>query len=481
MATENENELSDIISALPYSYKASAKASEIKGDYGNYEGKDVSVAGRVMSIRKAGKLVFADIMDSGGRIQGYFDYSRLGEIFGSIKALNKGDIIGVSGKVFKTKPGEISINVEKFQLLAKALRPMPTEWYGLKDTELRYRKRYLDLMLNEDTRKVFIARSSAVRLIREFLDSRGFMEFETPVIQPLYGGGDAEPFKTFVNTLGEDNYLRIADELYLKRLIIGGFDKVYEVCKDFRNEDLDVTHSPEFTMVEWYQAYADYNDMMSLVEDMIMYLLKRLYGKNELPYGGKDIKFSKPFKRLSYVESINAKVGKDVLSMSDEELFSTAEKMGAKFEKGKRHRAHAYDRLFSMLVQPDLIEPTFVIDYPKETSPLTRPKRGDPKVVERFEMYIGGMELANAYSELNNPVIQKRNFEEEAKKSRQGDKEAEPMDTDFVEAMEYGMPPTGGLGLGIDRLVMLLTNKTSIKEVILFPMEKKGSSKAKRD
>ncbi len=473
MAVENEDELSGFISSLPYSYDVDAKAADVRSGYQSYEGKEVSIAGRVMSIRKSGKLVFADILDSSGKIQGYFDYANLGEDFDSIKSLNKGDIIGIKGVVFKTKPGEISVNVKKFSLLAKALRPMPTEWYGLKDTELRYRKRYLDLMLNEEARRVFVTRSRTIALIRKFLDGKGFIEFETPVIQPLYGGGDAEPFKTYVNTLGEEDYLRIADELYLKRLIIGGFDKVYEICKDFRNEDLDSEHSPEFTMIEWYQAYADYEDMMKLSEDLMLYVVKELYGKDELIYGDKTIKFKKPFSRIGYIESINKKVGKDVLSMSDEELFSVAEKSGARFEKGKRHRAHAYDRLFSMLVQPELVQPTFVVDFPKETSPLTRPKRGDPRVVERFEMYCGAMELTNAYSELNNPIIQRRNFEEEAKKSRMGDKEAEPTDMAFVEAMEYGMPPTGGLGLGIDRFVMLLTNKTSIKEVILFPMEKR--------
>lgn len=479
MAIENEEELSKFISSLPYSYKVDAKAAEIKENYGSYEGKDVSVAGRVMSIRKSGKLVFTDILDSSGKIQGYFDYAQIGSSFDAIKALNKGDIIGVKGKVFKTKPGEISVNVEGFHMLAKAILPMPTEWYGLKDTELRYRKRHLDLMLNEETRKVFIARSKAIKLIREFLDGKGFMEFETPVIQPVYGGGDAEPFKTFVNTLNEDDYLRIADELYLKRLIIGGFDRVYEICRDFRNEDLDSEHSPEFTMIEWYQAYADYEDMMALSEDLMLYVIKKLIGKEELTYGSETIKFSKPFKRIKYVDSINEKVGKNILSLSDEELFATAEKFGVKLEKGKRHRAHAYDRLFSILVQPHLVQPTFVIDFPRETSPLTRPKRGNPEVVERFEMYAGRMELTNAYSELNNPIIQRKNFEEEAEKAKLGDKEAEPMDTDFVEAMEYGMPPTGGLGLGIDRFVMLLTNKTSIKEVILFPMEKRGSGKVK--
>jgi len=479
MANDNDSAaaLKELFSKLPYSYKVTSSAAAIKSDYSKFEGSEVSVAGRVLAIRRSGKLIFVDLLDHTGKIQCYFDYGVVGEgVFSLVKSFNTGDIIGAKGKVFKTKPGEISINVSELVLLSKALHPLPSEWYGLKDTELRYRKRYLDLILNEESRKVFIARSQTLKAIREFLDSRGFIEFETPVIQPLYGGGDAEPFKTFVNTLNEEDYLRISDELYLKRLIIGGFDKVYEICKDFRNEDLDSEHSPEFTMIEWYQAYADYNDMMALIEDMLSSISKSITGGDEIIYQGKHISFSPPFKRIKYVDSINEKVGKDVLALSDEELFSLVESHNIKLEKGKRHRAHAYDRLFSVLVQPELLQPTFVIDYPRETSPLTRPKRGDPRLVERFELYIGGIEIANSYSELNNPIIQKENFEMEAEKSKEGDKEAEPMDLDFLEAMEYGMPPTGGLGMGIDRLVMLLTNKNSIKEVILFPMEKRAKS-----
>ncbi|MEM3227411.1 MAG: lysine--tRNA ligase [Candidatus Micrarchaeaceae archaeon] len=468
-----KDDISAILSSLPYTYDVSDYAAEIKKDYTKSEGKAVSIAGRVVAIRRSGKLIFMDVLDSTGKIQCYFDYARLAGVFDSLKAINSGDIIGVKGKVFKTNPGEISVNVEKFELLSKALRPLPSEWYGLKDPELRYRKRYLDLILNSESRKVFIMRSKILKYIREFLDTRGFIEFETPTIQPLYGGGDAEPFETFISTLNEKGYLRISDELYLKRLIIGGFDKVYEICKDFRNEDLDSEHSPEFTMIEWYQAYADYNDMMNLTEEMLGSIAKSVLGSNALSYQGRTILLASPFKKIKYVDSINEKVGLDVLSISDKELFSLVESKGLKLEKGKRHRAHAYDKLFSSLVQPELVQPTFVMDYPRETSPLTRPKRGNPKLVERFELYIGGLEIANSYSELNNPLIQRENFEMEAKKITEGDKEAEPMDLDFLEAMEYGMPPTGGLGMGIDRLVMLFTGKNSIKEVILFPMEKK--------
>ncbi|HII09951.1 TPA: lysine--tRNA ligase, partial [Candidatus Micrarchaeota archaeon] len=306
-----------------------------------------------------------------------------------------------------------------------------------------------------------------------FLDEKGFIEFETPTIQPLYGGADAEPFRTHVSTLKEEHYLRISDELYLKKLIIGGFDKVYEICKDFRNEDLDTTHSPEFTMIEWYQAYADYNDMMKLTEELLNYTAKELLGTHEITYQGKTVSLKAPFKRLQFVESIKEKTGKDILELDDDELFKLAERHGIRFEKGKRNRAHAYNKLLEVLVQPELKQPTFIIDFPRDTSPLTRPKRGNPLLVERFELYIDTVELANSYSELQNPIIQRENFDSEAKKAKAGDKDAEPPDMDFVEAMEHGMPPTGGLGLGIDRLVMLLTDRNSIKEVILFPMEKR--------
>ena len=474
MDAKEQKELSSIISSLPYSYKVTGFSKEIKEGYGSYEGKKVSVAGRVTAIRKSGKLVFIDILDSKGKIQIYFDYAEIGENeFEAAKKLNAGDMIGVEGVVFKTKPGEISVKAGKYTLLAKAIRTLPDKWHGIQDVETRYRKRHLDLIMNEGVREVFIKRSRTISLIRRFLDEKGFIEFETPTIQPLYGGADAEPFRTHVSTLKEEHYLRISDELYLKKLIIGGFDKVYEICKDFRNEDLDTTHSPEFTMIEWYQAYADYNDMMKLVEEMLNYTAKELLGTHEITYQGKSVSLKAPFKRLQFVESIKEKTGKDILKLSDEELFKLAEHHGIRFEKGKRNRAHAYNKLLEVLVQPELKQPTFIIDFPRETSPLTRPKRGNPLLVERFELYIDTVELANSYSELQNPIIQRENFEEEAKKAKAGDKEAEPMDVDFIEAIEHGMPPTGGLGLGIDRFMMLLTDRASIKEVILFPMEKR--------
>ncbi len=464
----------DLISSLPYSYDVSNNSTEIKKDYTRFEGKPASVAGRITAVRKSGKLLFADLLDSTGKIQAYFDYSTIGEAeFEKAKHFNAGDIIGVKGEVFKTSSGEISIKVKEHLMLAKALRTLPDKWHGLQDVEVRYRKRYLDLIMDPKVRETFVKRSRILSLIRRFLDLRGFMEFETPTIQPLYGGGDAEPFTTKVNTLSEEQYLRIADELYLKRLIIGGFNKVYEICKDFRNEDLDSTHSPEFTMIEWYQAYADYEDMMKLTEDMFEYIATELNGSQSIEYHGKQLSFKAPFKRVSFIDSISGKVGKDVAKLGDDELFKLAESKGIRFDKGKRYRAHAYSKLLEVLVQPELVQPTFVIDFPRETSPLTRPKRGNPERVERFELYVDGMEINNAYSELQNPAIQRENFEEEAKKAQAGDKEAEPLDADFIEAMEYGMPPTGGLGMGVDRLIMLFTDSSSIKDVILFPMEKR--------
>ncbi len=470
----DETRLRDMIAAVPYTYDADARAVEIKAHYDSYEGKEVSVAGRVLAVRKSGKLVFVDILDATQAIQCYFDFTDVGEKgIDAAKALNPGDVLGAKGTVFKTKPGEVSVRVKEHVLLAKAVRPLPGKWKGLQDTELRYRKRYLDLIINRETRDIFVKRVTITKMMRYYLEKQGFMEFETPVIQPLYGGADAEPFKTFVNTLNEEDYLRIANELYLKRLVIGGFERVFEIYKAFRNEDIDTTHSPEFTMMEAYQAYTDYEGMMKLTEGMFEFIVKELYGSDMIEYQGEKISFKAPFRRVKYIDSINDATGKDVMSLKDEELFSLAEKHGIRFEKGKRFRAHAYEKLFDVLVQPKLKQPTFAVDYPRETSPLTREKRGNPKLVERFEIFIQGMELGNSYSELNNPFVQRENFEAEKAKAAIGDKEAEPLDIEFIEAMEYGMPPMGGIGIGVDRLVMLLTNQTSIKEVIAFPMEKR--------
>jgi lysyl-tRNA synthetase class 2 len=476
MPGENsQSELRAFISGLPYSYDVTAKALEITSGYAAFEGKEVSVAGRVMAIRKSGKLVFMDVMDLTGKIQAYFEYTTLGEeSFSKAKAFNSGDLIGVKGKVFKTKPGQISIMVSSYSQLAKALRPLPDKWHGLQDTELRYRKRYLDLIMNPEVRDTFIKRARTVSAIRHFMDSKGFIEVDTSIIHPIYGGAEARPFKTKVNTLNEEHYLRIATELDLKRLIIGGLERVYEIGKIFRNEDADTTHNPEFTSMEWYCAYIDYEGNMKLEEELLEYVVKEVNnGSTEVTYQGKKIDFKSPFKRITFAGSIKEKTGKDVLAMKDEELFSFAEGLGIRFLKGKRNRVHAYDKIFETVMEPHLVQPTFVVDFPKETTPLARPKRGNPELVERFDLYVNGKEIGPSYSELNNPIIQKENFDEQEALLKQGDDEVPPRDMEFVEAMEYGMPPTGGLGLGVDRLVMLLTDSASIKDVIIFPMEKR--------
>ncbi|MDE1865529.1 MAG: lysine--tRNA ligase [Candidatus Micrarchaeota archaeon] len=471
----DREELRTLFGSFPYSYSADASSSAIRESYSKYEGKTVSVAGRVMAVRKAGKLLFIDIADRSGRIQLYFDFAKLGEkAFDSAKRLNAGDIIGGRGAVFKTKAGEPSVNVDEYTLLSKALRVLPDKWHGVQQAETRYRKRYLDLIMSQEAKDLFIKRSMVISSIRAFLDSKGYLEFETPVVQPLYAGDEAAPFKVHVNTLNEEHYLRISNELYLKRLIIGGMEKVYEVYKAFRNEDIDSTHSPEFTMIEFYEAYVDYNYMMALTEEMVSNAAKAATGSTEVKNSdGNTIKLNGRWKRISYTKSISDKLGFDIEKKSDEEVMKTAEDKGIKFEKGKRHVAHAYDKLFGLLVQPDLVQPTFVIDFPKAMSPLAKEKRGNPKLTERFELYIDGMEIANSYSELNNPIVQRENFEAQGKVMKE-EGEKEQLDFDFVEAMETGMPPTGGCGIGIDRLVMVLTGKRSIKEVILFPMEKRG-------
>ncbi len=475
MDDKERKELSDMISSLPYSYKVSDFSNDITGGYSKYENKSVEIAGRIKAIRKSGKAIFIDLLDRSGKIQIYFDYATLGEkVFVDAKKLNAGDIIGARGTVFKTKAGEISVKASEYTMLAKAIRTLPDKWHGLQDVEIRYRKRYLDLIMNPEVRELFIKRTKIISTIRKFLDSKGFIEVDTGIIHPLYGGAEAKPFKTHVNTLNEDQFLRIATELNLKRLIIGGFDRVYELSKMFRNEDADTSHNPEYTSLEWYCAYADYEDMMKLEEELLEYVVKEVNGSTEITYQGQSINFKKPFKRIKFLDVIKEQTGKNVLKMDDEELFKFAESIGIKFLKGKRNRAHAYDKIFETVMEKNLIQPTFVIDFPRETTPLARLKRGNPLLAERFDLYVYGKELGPSYSELNNPIIQKENFDAQEKLLKQGDEEVPPRDLEFIEALEYGMPPAGGLGMGIDRLVMLLTDKNSIKEVILFPMEKRG-------
>ena len=470
--------LREFISGLPYSYDVTHRAAEIKANYGKMEGKNVAVAGRAMAVRKAGKIVFMDVQDSSGKIQGYFEFNAVGEKeFAAAKDINPGDIIGMEGAVFKTAKGEISVKVASFAQLAKAILPLPDKWHGLKDAEQRYRKRYLDLIVNPDSRAVFEKRIRIMSEIRSFFAKRGFLEVETAVVQPVYGGADAKPFKTFVNTLDEEHYLRVSPELQLKRLIIGGFDKVFEFSRNFRNEDADTTHNPEFTSIEWYQAYADYEDMMELQEELLEHLAVVITGSTEVTYQGRKLSFKRPFRRIRFVDEVREKTGRDILNLDDEALFEMAEGLGIKFVKGMRNRVHAYDKIFEAVMEKELVQTTFVLDFPRETSPLTRPKRGDPRLAERFDLYIFGKELGPAYSELNNPFIQRENFEAQERLRKAGDVEMPPADMEFVEAMEYGMPPTGGLGMGIDRLTMLLTDRTSIKDVIFFPMEKRGRKK----
>ncbi|MCL4383721.1 MAG: lysine--tRNA ligase [Candidatus Marsarchaeota archaeon] len=463
---KNSGILDELFLNLPYNYKITNKAAQIKQNFDNFKDKKVQIAGRITAIRKSGKLIFADILDSSEKIQAYFDFNLLNERFDKVKSFNIGDIIGVSGIVFKTNPGEISIKVEDYALLSKALRALPNKYKGLVDIETRYRKRYLDLIMSNDSKNVFIKRSNIIQFIRDFLYKKEFIEFETPAIQPFYGGADADPFKVFVNTLNEEDYLRISNELYLKRLIIGGFDKVFEIYKAFRNEDIDVTHSPEFTMIELYQAFSDYNDIMQLTEDLLIHVTNNILNSDSFVYQENTIKMK--FNKIYFVDSVNQKLNIDLLNESDEKLIMLLEQENVKIPKNKIYRAHLYEKIFETFIQKDLVQPTFVIDFPKETSFLCREKRNNSKLAERFELYVSGIEIANAYSELNNPIIQKSNFEKEMKINQNKN-----IDMDFIEAMEYGMPPTGGLGIGIDRLVMLLTNKQSIKEVIMFPMEKK--------
>lgn len=480
-------ELNELISKgiLPYAYNydINSYSMTIKNNYEKYEGKDVKVAGRIMAIRRMGKATFAHIQDNEGRIQIYLKKDDLGEIYDIFRLLDIGDIIGVEGYVFKTKTGEISIHSKSFQLLAKSLRPIPiakevidehgnkTIYDQFADKELRYRQRYVDLIVNPDVKKVFITRAKIISEIRNYLDNNGLVEVETPILQPLYGGAAARPFITHHNALDIDLYLRIADELYLKRLIVGGFDGVYEISKDFRNEGMDKTHNPEFTMLELYIAYKDYFWMMEFVENMFFTICKNVFGKTEFEIEGNQVNFNPPWKRISMVDEIKNKTGIDVLAASYEDLIKALKQKGVEI-KGGESKGKLIDELFETAVQPYLIQPTFVIDYPIEISPLAKKHRNKEGLVERFEGFVLGREICNAFSELNDPIDQKKRFEEQAKMREEGDEEAHQIDEDFVRALEYGMPPTAGLGVGIDRLTMLLTNQPSIRDVILFPQMK---------
>ena len=443
----------------------------------------VAVAGRIMSIRRMGKASFCHILDPTDRMQVYLKQDELGETYDVFKLLDIGDIVGIRGFVFRTRTGELTVHAESLTLLAKSLRPLPvvkekTDEAGktvvydpLSDKEFRYRQRYVDLIVSPQVRTVFAQRAKVISTIRSFFDRRMYLEVETPILQPLYGGAAARPFTTHHNTLGIELFLRIADELYLKRLIVGGFDAVYEISKDFRNEGMDRTHNPEFTMLELYVAYKDYAWMMTLVEELFAEVATALHGKARLTVGPHEIDFTPPFRRLSMFDAIREATGKDLKRKSEAELRSVTKELAIELPPAAGVGA-IIDEIFSERVEPHLIQPTFITDYPIEMSPLAKNHRSDPCLVERFELIVNGQELCNAFSELNDPLEQRKRFEEQRKLKARGDDAAQPLDEDFLRALEYGMPPTAGLGVGIDRLVMLMTNQDSIRDVIFFPQMK---------
>ena len=464
------------VNPYPSRYKPTHKSLFIKNNYADLEDSKVVVSGRIMAIRIMGKASFVQLMDYEGRIQIFIKKDNLADnIYEHFKLLDIGDHIGIKGKVFTTKTGEISIKAKELVVLSKSIRPLPIvkekdgEVYdAFNDKEQRYRNRHLDLLLNPSVKETFIKRTKILKSIRNYLDEKGFLEVETPVLQPIYGGANARPFKTFHNTLGQDLFLRIADELYLKRLIIGGLDKVYEMSKDFRNEGMDKDHNPEFTMLEFYWAYSDYEDCMNLVEDLIKAVSLEV-GSSLLQWGKNKFDLSKPFKRTPFFNLINNEIGYDISMMGYTQLRKICIDKGLEVES-KNNIGQLLDLLMSELVEPKLIDPTFVIDYPKSISPLAKMHRnGNKMIVERFELFIGGSEFANSFSELNDPIDQRNRLEEQVQLKDHGDDEAHPIDESFIQAMENGMPPTGGVGIGIDRLTMLLTGNHSIKDVILFP------------
>jgi lysyl-tRNA synthetase class 2 len=455
-------------------FKRTNYTNEIKDNFDNYEDKTVTVAGRLMAKRGHGKASFADLSDRYGKIQIYVRLDEVGEEpYKLFKTVDIGDILGVTGTVFKTHMGEVSIRVTKFTLLTKSIRPLPEKWHGLTDVELRYRERYTDLIMNPDVKRTFEMRSNIIRQMRKFLDDKGFIEVETPILETIPGGANARPFVTHHNTLDIDMYLRIATELRLKRLIVGGFENVYEIGKQFRNEGIDVRHNPEFTTIELYQAYANYEDMMDLTEDMIKYIAQNVLGTLKINCQDREIDLGQSWQRISMIDAVKKYAGVDFNEIdTDEEALRAAEEHKLELESGKKTRGHIINEFFEKYVEHELTEPTFIINYPVEVSPLAKRMSDDPRLTYRFEIFINSMELGNAFSELNDPLDQRKRFEEQAKAREAGDDEAHMMDEDFLTALEIGMPPTGGLGIGIDRLVMVLTGADSIRDVILFPTMK---------
>ncbi len=440
-------------------------------------GAQVVIAGRVLSFRSHGKATFADLQDGSGRIQIYFSRDTIGpEVYELCKKLDVGDHLGVAGSLFRTKTGEVTVRARTFQLLSKSLRPLPEKWHGLTDVETRFRQRYLDLIANRQVLDAFRRRSRLISEIRRFFDARGFLEVETPMMQPMAGGAMARPFVTHHNALHLTLYLRIAPELYLKRLVVGGFDRVYEINRNFRNEGISTQHNPEFTMLEFYQAYADYGDLMALTEELLPHLAEAVTGGQEVTYQGQQLSFATPWPRLTLEEALVKLGGLDEGALkTDDDVRQIAIRYGVTLLPGWG-RGKIMGELFDALVERKLIQPTFIIDFPTELSPLAKAKREDPGIVQRFELFAGGMEIANAYSELNDPREQRARFVQQARGREQGDLEAHGLDEDFLRALEYGMPPAAGEGIGIDRLAMLFTDSPSIRDVILFPLLKPSDS-----
>ena len=455
-------------------YNRTNSAGEIKANYEKFEQKDVSVAGRIIAKRIMGKASFCTILDSDEKIQSYVSINDLGEeAYKEFKTWDIGDIIGITGFVFKTRTEEISVHAKEVTLLSKSLRPLPEKFHGLKDVDLRYRQRYVDLIMNPEVKETFIKRSQIISEIRNLLDEKGYLEVETPVLNTISGGATARPFITHHNTLNIPMYLRIATELNLKRLIVGGYDKVYEMGRIFRNEGMDIRHNPEFTTIELYEAYANYHDMMDITEEIFQRCSQKVCGTTKITYQGTEIELGGKWKRISMIDSIKEVTGIDFNTINtNEEAVALAKERKIEIPAGKETRGNIISLFFDEYVEQTLIQPTFIYDYPIEISPLAKKCKNDPRLTERFEAFIGGREYGNAFSELNDPIDQYERFKEEIKARENGDDEAGMMDEDYINALEYGMAPTGGLGIGIDRLVMLLTDSVSIRDVLLFPTMK---------
>ena len=456
-----------------YKVSRTHTSKEVKDNYDTLEGTEVTVAGRLMSKRVQGKAGFSDVHDRYGKIQLYIKIDDVGEErLKEYKSFDIGDFVSITGRVFKTKTEEISLHITDFQLISKSLKPLPEKWHGLKDPDLRYRQREVDIITNAEVKDTFIKRSKIISAMREFLDNKNFIEVETPILGAIAGGAAAKPFITHHNTLDMDMYLRIATELYLKRLIVAGFEKVYEIGRNFRNEGMSVRHNPEFTAIELYEAYSDYNDMMEITENMVAYICEKINGTTKVTYQGTEIDFKPPWRRITMVDAVKEHAGVDFNAIkSNEEAQAIAKEKHLEFAKplDTVTKGEVLNALYEEFGEANMIQPTFVMDYPVEISPLTKKKRGNPEFTERFEGFVFGRELCNAYSELNDPIVQRQRFEQQANERELGDDEAYMLDEQFMSALETGMPPTGGMGMGIDRLIMFLTDSASIRDVILFP------------